>query len=189
MQRRSVLICALAGLLAGCVACSAHPQPAPASDGIDVILRGQFITLDPSHERANAVAVSKRRIVAVGSVAEGSESELEQWARERASQRAGAGRLPASALACCFLPVGHGSQADGDPAEAKLACAAASQSTNGCETAYSNPMMRLLRPVSTTSLVTIVNWLAVSTRSTCFISRSIKRMFPWVMRIRAATAS
>jgi hypothetical protein len=64
-----------------------------------------------------------------------------------------------------------------------------SQETNGFETAYSNPMMRFLRAVSTTSLVTTVSWLAVSTRSTCFIRRSIKRMFPWVMRMMAATAS
>ncbi len=76
------------------------------------------------------------------------------------------------------------------------------QQTNGFETAHpcligssseilaqSNPMMRFLRAVSTTSLVTTVSWLATSTRSTCIMRRSIKRMFPWVIRMMAATAS
>src|SRR5215467_230950 len=43
-----------------------------------------------------------------------------------------------------------------------------SQETNGCETAYSNPMMRFWRAVSTTSLVTTWSWLATRTCSTCF---------------------
>jgi predicted amidohydrolase YtcJ len=60
-------LCALAGILAGCAACAAPSRPAPAPD---VILRGQFITLDPAHERVNAVAVANGRIVAVGPAAE-----------------------------------------------------------------------------------------------------------------------
>ena len=59
---------ALGGILgAGCAGCSAATSPAP---GADVILRGQFITLDPSHPRVDALAVANGRIVAVGSVAE-----------------------------------------------------------------------------------------------------------------------
>ncbi len=38
-----------------------------------------------------------------------------------------------------------------------------SQKTNHFETAHSNPMMRFLRAVSTTSLVTTWSWFATST--------------------------
>jgi predicted amidohydrolase YtcJ len=49
---------------AGCSA--ARPQPRAA----DIILRGQFITLDSTHPRVDALAVTSGRIVAVGSVAD-----------------------------------------------------------------------------------------------------------------------
>lgn len=48
-------------------ACSAARSP---SSTPDVIFRGHFITLDPSHPRVDAVAAAKGRIVALGSVAE-----------------------------------------------------------------------------------------------------------------------
>jgi predicted amidohydrolase YtcJ len=51
-------------LAAGCAACTPL-QPAP-----DVIFVGQFITLDPSRPRVDALAAANGRIVALGSVAE-----------------------------------------------------------------------------------------------------------------------
>jgi len=74
-----------------------------------------------------------------------------------------------------------------------------SHQTNGFETphpcligergAYSNPMMRFLLAVSTTSLVTTLSSLATKTSSICIMRRSIKRILPRVMRRIAATAS
>src|SRR5438552_12481616 len=53
----------------------------------------------------------------------------------------------------------------------------------------SGPMMRFLRAVSTTSLVTTVSWLATRTNSTCIIRRSMRRILPFVMRRMVAMAS
>lgn len=51
-------------LAAGCAACTSS-TPAP-----EVVFHGEFITLDPSHPRVDALAVANGRIVAIGSRAE-----------------------------------------------------------------------------------------------------------------------
>jgi hypothetical protein len=59
---------------AACAACSTPTPPAPAAE---VIFRGQFITLDPSRPRVEALAVTKGRIVAAGPIV-----DVERYATE-----------------------------------------------------------------------------------------------------------
>jgi len=65
--RRLTFVCGrialAAALSAAYAACSASNQPTPSAE---IIFRGQFITLDPSHPRVDALAVAKGRIVGAG---------------------------------------------------------------------------------------------------------------------------
>ena len=70
-MRRLTFVCgliAIAAALSGAhAACSASSAPTPAAE---IVIRGQFITLDPLHPRVDALAVSRGRIVAAGTIAE-----------------------------------------------------------------------------------------------------------------------
>src|SRR6516164_5908637 len=57
-----LLLVLLAAMLSGPLLAQ---SPAP-----DVIFKGQFLTLDPAHPHVEAIAVSKGRIIAVGSQSE-----------------------------------------------------------------------------------------------------------------------
>src|SRR5437667_11443545 len=63
----SVFLVALFTLLTTLV----FATPQSSSPAPDAIFIGQFLTLDPGHPRAEAIAVAAGRIVAVGSKAEG----------------------------------------------------------------------------------------------------------------------